>query len=275
MLNLFTFHASYDIIVIRRSDVDMQSKLDLYKNYCRQGKTRKEIAELMNVTIRTVQNYLKKTGIYPKDDRRMPNLNEDYFSVIDNEEKAYLLGFLFADGYLETNERTLTLNVSEKDVDILHKLKVALDCGNEVRKSSTKNCVRLYMSSMKLVSDVKKLGLKRGKSHTIRFPDIEEHLYRHFLRGYFDGDGHVGVRQCALVIGSDLFYKDFCDFMRQKFNKKLYVHKKTNYYRVQFNRGDHEIINWLYEDSNIYLDRKYKSYLKYWHTYTERIRGRG
>lgn len=261
----------------REGDVTMKNEKNLktYLTLCEQGKNRKEISDIMGVTLRSVTNYQKKTGVKPVYNPRLPNLNEDYFSTIDTEEKAYILGFIYADGYLESNERTLTFNISQKDMDILLKIKKALKCGNEVKKSSTKNCVRLHLSSIKLVSDLKKLGVSRRKSLVISFPKLDEKLYRHFIRGYFDGDGHIGKRQCALIVGSKSFYKGFSEYIKRVFNKELYKNDMGNYYRIQFNRADHEIIKWMYQDSNIYLDRKHKAYLEHWHGYTERIRSRG
>lgn len=244
-----------------------EQTLNQYIELCNQGKNRKEIAEILNVSLRSVTNYQKTTGIFPASNKRKAKLDEDFFSNIDSEEKAYILGFLFADGYLESNERTVTLNISKKDIDIIYKIKDSMNCENEIRKSSTKNCVRLYMSSIKLVSDLKRLGFERRKSLTISFPDIGDELIRHFIRGFFDGDGHVGERQCALVIGSEKFFNEFNIIIKNKFGKELYYNDMGNYYRVQFNRRDHDVIKWMYENSSIYLDRKYKAYNEYWKRY--------
>ena len=41
---------------------------------------------------------------------------KEYFKNVDNEYKAYILGFIFADGYIEANERSLTFNINKKDI---------------------------------------------------------------------------------------------------------------------------------------------------------------
>lgn len=245
-----------------------EQTLNQYIELCNQGKNRKEITEILHVSLRSVTNYQKATGVFPASNKRKARLDEEFFSTIDSEEKAYILGFLFADGYLESNERVVTLNVSKKDIDVIYKIKDSMHCENEIRQSSTKNCVRLYMASIKLVSDLKKLGFDRNKSLTISFPDISDGLIRHFIRGFFDGDGHVGKRQCVLVIGSEKFFNDFNHIIEKEFGKKLYHNNMGNYYRVQFNRCDHEIIKWLYDNCSIYLDRKYKAYKQYWESYS-------
>jgi len=252
-----------------------EERIEKYIELCEQGVSRKGISETMGIGMRTVTNYQKISGVKTAKVTRQPNLNKNYFSVIDTEKKAYILGFIFADGYLESNERTVTLNIHKKDIDILYKIKEELNCGNEIRKSSTESCVRLYLSSMDLVEDLKKIGMTTNKSLTIPFPKIEDKLCRHFIRGFFDGDGHVGKRQCALVIGSPLFYKGFSEQILKRFGKTLYKNEMGNYSRVQLNRRDHDIVKWIYNDSEIHLDRKYKEYLEHWSNYTERIRSRG
>ena len=247
--------------------MNYQERLEKFKELCKANKTTKEIIETMNVDRKTINNYERKLGIKCKKDRKAPKLNKDFFKVIDDEYKAYILGFIYADGYIESNERTLTFNINKKDIDILNKIKLYTECENEIKKSSTKNCIRLHLCSKELVEDLKVLGVVRNKTNKISFPEIDFTLMRHFLRGYFDGDGHVGKRQCALVIGSEKMLCDFIRFIKEFFDKDLYYQKINNYYRVQFNRRDYKIINWLYNNSNIYLDRKYKSFQDNWLNY--------
>lgn len=45
------------------------------------------------------------------DKRGMWNLNEHFFDVIDTEEKAYWLGFIFADGYVAKDRLTFAMNL--------------------------------------------------------------------------------------------------------------------------------------------------------------------
>lgn len=244
-----------------------QKRLNTFKTLCESGKTINEICNLMNITSRTLNNYEDVLGIKCKRIIRQPNLNKDFFKVIDNEVKAYILGFIYADGYIESNNRTLSFNINERDIDILHKIKYHIECGNPIRKSSTKNCVRLHLSSVELVNDLIKLGVTRHKTNTISLPNLRDDLLRHFLRGYFDGDGHIGNRQSVLVIGSETMFNDFINVIYEKFNKVLYYQKINNYYRVQLNRRDYDVICWMYNNPTIYLDRKYKSFQDNWMNY--------
>ena len=251
-----------------------QDMIDKYIELCKEEKTINEIAEALGVTRRTITNYKKVTNIHPKSDKRKPKLDSMYFNEIDTEEKAYILGFIFADGYIESNERTLTININKRDIDLLEKVKKELKCENEIRNSSTKDCLRLHLSSIELVNDVSRFGIVRNKTFSLKFPKLRDELYRHFLRGYFDGDGSIGKHQCTLVVGSSDFLNELTSFIKNEFNQEVYTQKMGNYFRMVFNRKNHEIIKWMYKDSNIYLERKHNSYIKNWHSYTERVRSK-
>lgn len=252
-----------------------QDMLDKYIELCKNEKTINEITEILGVTRRTITNYKKTTNVSPKSDKRKPKLDVDFFKKIDAEEKAYILGFIFADGYIESNNRTLTININKKDIAFLERVKKEMKCENEIRKSSTKGCVRLHLSSIELVNDVSKFGIVKNKTFSLKLPELQSELHRHFLRGYFDGDGYIGKHQCVLVVGSESFLTELTDYIKNKFGQEVYTQKMGNYYRMVFGRKNHEIIKWMYEGNNISLERKNNSYLENWHGYTERVRSRG
>ena len=56
----------------------------------------RKIGDVFGVTTPTIKRILAKYNIKPK--QRRHDVNEEYFDVIDTEEKAYWLGFLGADG---------------------------------------------------------------------------------------------------------------------------------------------------------------------------------
>ena len=195
---------------------------------------------------------------------RKYNFNENYFENIDTEDKAYFLGLLMADGYISTSERFVAVALKESDVEILNKFKESIK--SEAPLGNKKNCTQkiLTLCSKKLVNDLKNLGMTRNKTFTLKFPNIQKEYIRHFIRGYFDGDGYIGPRQCTLIISSTDFLETFLALFLEKFNKHLYFHEIKNSYRVNLNRNDIDIVNYIYKDANIYLGRKYDNFLKYW-----------
>lgn len=252
----------------------MCSNIEKYIDLCNKGKTKKEISNELNVTIRTVTNYKNKTGISPAIQRRV-NLNQDYFKSIDCEEKAYILGFICADGYIDTCEKTLCFGINKKDAEILFRFRDMLQSKAELTKHSTKNCVRINFCSKVLVDDLKKIGITRNKTKTLEMPIIKDNLMNHFIRGYIDGDGHIGVRQCVIVCGSENFKNSLVEYLESTFRRTISVSKVNNHYRIVLNRRDYDIIDWIYKNQTISLSRKYKSYTDNWATYSEKRRSRG
>lgn len=92
-------------------------------------------------------------------------------------------------------------------------------------------------------------------------------LIRHFIRGYFDGDGcltnsSTGLSQMSIVSGSAEFLEVLntylpitCKFTQSKPN--LYTLAATDNKKLH-----RSFINltYLYKDANIYLNRKYDRY---------------
>ena len=73
--------------------------------------------------------------------RKFP-VNDRFFEEIDTEEKAYFLGFLFADGCNSPDKNRLEVSLAKQDMDVLERLSKVLLCGNlniKEYKSKRKN----------------------------------------------------------------------------------------------------------------------------------------
>lgn len=116
-----------------------------------------------------------------------------------------------------------------------------------------------------MVNDLIDKGCVPKKSFTIDFPDISEKLIRHFTRGYFDGDGYIGCNlnsnrfRIKIATGSSKFFESVKTIIKQ-----FTFYKDANTYIIDFG-GIHQVnkfTTWIYQDSNIYLDRKYLRHLE-------------
>lgn len=164
--------------------------------------TMQKISELLGYkTDRTVRRILHKNNIPINRRQTNRNLNDDYFSIIDTEEKAYFLGLLLADGcisYDTKNERQpmLRLQLIEEDKIILEQLRKALNSNNRITKDerpNRKTCCTFSIRSQKIVNDLAKYSIIPNKTYLVEhFPkNISENLLKDFLRGYVDGDGSL------------------------------------------------------------------------------------
>lgn len=116
--------------------------------------------------------------------------NYDFFAQIDNEAKAYFLGFLYADGSITHNSMKLTLH--KKDLHILNDFKKAINSSHQL--INDRGYIRFSIGNKKLYQDLLKQGCGHKKSLILKFPtlnQVPEYLLNHFVRGFFDGDGCI------------------------------------------------------------------------------------
>lgn len=201
-------------------------------------------------------------------------LDHNFFETIDTEEKAYILGFLYADGYVNENKTCVEIGLAEKDEEILHKINNAIGSTKEIEKRIVKAfggefpSVRLTLYSKKLVEDLKKQGCHTRKTYDLSRPSNDvfpEELKRHFIRGYFDGDGCIS-NKIICIVGT----KDMLDYIIEDLQQNAGINKTgsftmtgeayqwSHYCRVDVPK----VFNYLYKDSNIYLERKYNKFLQ-------------
>ena len=251
-----------------------------YKN----NLTNKEISQKYNLHRSVVQEILKRNNIKLKTrsetSRKHKLLDENYFKNIDTIEKAYILGLLFADGYIDKNGFGITL--CYKDKDILDKIsniiygKIILGYRKE-RKNSKKAYIsnpqyRLQIISNVMKNDLISHGCVENKTFKIRLPELKNiNLYKSFIRGYFDGDGCLCIPKNKCNITFSLTSNvNFCDDIKNYVNENLDVHMKSGirYNNIGYNRltGSKQVIkfmNWLYEDADIFLKRKFDIFNNY------------
>ena len=160
----------------------------------KKGESAKVISKDFGITPPSIYGLLKRRKIerrtYSESSRRY-TLNETYFDNINTEEKAYFLGFLYADGYNNETRGVVELSCSEKDKEILEKFSKLVDSNKPVRfieSNGAKSC-RIDLCSRKLCSALNAIGCVQTKTFKLKFPLLKEDLISHFIRGYFDGDG--------------------------------------------------------------------------------------
>ena len=132
---------------------------------------------------------------------RQYKLNVNYFNKIDSHEKAYVLGFLYADGSNRGDGLSFTQDVER--IDILENIKKALESESPIRELGPRHYIFEVFSNI-MVRDVEKLGVVKNKSLVLQFPTKEmvpDEFMSSFILGYFDGDGCIwnGKRKKMIV----------------------------------------------------------------------------
>lgn len=245
----------------------------IVENY--KDKSFHEIAKTIGRTKKAVSVKVSKMGL--KKDPKY-NFQTDFFQKIDNEEKAYWLGFIYADGYISFSKGRYVLGIEIKNSDINHLKKFNKSIKGNLEIKSRERVVGIYstkciMSNIKInsktfVSNLVGQGVTEKKSKTMIFPKIDKKLINHFVRGYFDGDGSISIEKrsnqlrCNFTSGSP----DFLNHLKiilDELNISSYISRYgNNSYQLGITGRNSTIsfLNYIYDNSNIYLERKYKKY---------------
>lgn len=175
-----------------------QQEKQEFINYYYQNKEIKtiDICKKFDISKRCQKEIFKEFNINGRLKNRY-TINENYFSSIDNHNKAYILGLLYADGYVG-DEKTNNIILVQKNENLLLKIKEELNYTGEIKKGNkgsfenSKESFILNFSNLKIAKDLRNLGLFPNKSLKLnKLPNIKEEFKFSFLLGYFDGDGSI------------------------------------------------------------------------------------
>jgi hypothetical protein len=263
-----------------------KEKSELFTKYETGKYTGADLSKYYNISSVAVNALLRRHGYKAKPQselQRKYNIDETFFDVIDTEEKAYFLGFLYADGYNNTDRNSVNLSLKESDKDILIRLNNLIQPDKPLQyvefKKETRgyknssNQYRLAIANKHISERLTELGCCKNKTHIITFPSEEQvpkHLQRHFIRGYFDGDGCVSNRVFSMV-GTELFLITVQEIMIDKLGltktklDKRHKKRENNITSIRYCGSSNlrKIMDWFYTDATIYLDRKYEKFKNY------------
>ena len=232
---------------------------------------------------------LRKLGI-TRPNGTQAKINHDYFENIDSEHKAYWLGFIYADGSItkkvyEKGSYTyrLRMELMFEDKYILEQM--ALDLESDLKPkeyyndtshfegyNKPKHTAYIMFSSKKMGEDLVKLGVVPNKTLILKsLPSIPDNLMKHFIRGYFDGDGSVYLTKDNTIktafYGTHDFINSIQDFLIKELDltkKKITDQKEANVSFVGMAKQESEkIYHYMYDEATIFLNRKYEKYNKY------------
>lgn len=246
-----------------------------------------------DLCVPTLVKALNKHNIprYSKEKIYNPNVMEDYFEIIDSEEKAYFLGLMLTDGNVfyrgDNKPSQMSLCLMDSDSYMLEKFKCALNTSTNIT-SDGRGASMLAVRNNKLCEDLAKFGVVPNKSNISRFPDNIPYEYlNHFIRGIFDGDGSMQFRlksptrrKIAKSIGFSSGNPTFLYDLKRVMIREMptltdvsvyeYSNKKTCMLTWASVKDVFTIGNYIYNNSTIYLRRKRALFCKFSQYYRER-----
>lgn len=250
-------------------------------------KSVKRTSEKCQISEYLVRKILKNNGIIltRSSSHLKYKCNENYFENIDSEDKAYWLGFLFADGYVNKRPGSdrLILALSTKDKKHIELFKKSINSENPIIDSIIKTGImkgkeysKISITSNKLISDLENLGCTSKKSLTLKFPNLKKELIPHFIRGYFDGDGSVFLSNekhwrngtiTPVIHFRFCGTKEFLEVINKEINLsgRISQAKQSKAFELTYKRNKKVIhfYQYLYNNSTIFLHRKHEVFKKH------------
>ncbi|HFJ9280746.1 hypothetical protein AT278_04755 [Bacillus cereus] len=211
--------------------------------------------------------------------------NENYFTNIDTEQKAYWLGFISADGSVaktsQWNSFRLQINLKHTDREHLELFKQHIgaysskiyefDNDSSDRGFGKSRLARFVLNSQVLYNDLYNLNVVINKTDTLSMPFIREDLIHHYIRGYIDGDGSFSYTprkedpnrfrfSFEIVGNSRVLLEQFREhFAKYDVKLSIYKRKNGNSFRLMTGSGVtiKKISRLIYNNASVYLERKF------------------
>ncbi len=228
-----------------------------------------ELAKKYNCSEPVIYRILSENGCETKVGKRS-SCQEDYFSKIDNPHKAYLLGFITADGsIIGKYNSSCAIEVHEDDKDLIEFAKNQINPNATITicRGEKKNNCRINFSSKKLCNDLMQYYIVPNKSKIIERVPIEfipEEFLKFYFRGLIDGDGCIHQNgKVSIYSGSQKFIRHVQEILVKKLNLtqlKIY-HGATWFISWSSKKDRQKLYNYLYKDclnDTFYYRRKYE-----------------
>lgn len=234
----------------------------------------RQISRMYGCTSPVVANWRDQHGI-PRSPRQWGGntirwqTNRDFFAEIDTPAKAYILGFVIADGHVQDGLK-VSISVKESDAGLLRQIADELGCEAPLRPTTNSydgsRSMRVYLCGKKLVTDLAVLGVHHDKSATATWPLIPPELEGHLVRGLWDGDGYIGKGQFELIGTSALLDGVVAAAQRHTgclLRRRMSGKDKAYHYAIG-TRRDTPVLHWMYSGAGIALARKREKFELYW-----------
>jgi len=262
------------------SDQEILNIILLYND----GISSRELGIKYNTTHGVIIKLLESRRVYirsNKDFKRLYNFDRNFLDIINTQEKAYFLGFLYADGCFSEQDNRILIDLNIKDEEILNKFSKLLNSNYPLMHVDKKLNGKIFKSCVFHVRDeyfserCRELGVTPRKSLTLKFPtedQLPSFLIRHFIRGYFDGDGGITITNrknnksyTVHILSTHEFInkiKSIINLHIGEFGTITQHHqtKELSIFQASGNINSMNFLKWIYDGATIFLNRKYKIY---------------
>ena len=259
------------------SDQDENRIVESYRNGSSMEELRKEYS---CGTIKPIKRVLlsHNTQLRSNDECiRKYTADYHYFDNIDTPNKAYMLGFLYADGCNYMNDKNYVyhwyVELKDEDEALLKRMMEEIKYNGVIKHTERKDqygCRRssqFWVCNHHMCSSLASWGVVPNKTSCAKYPEkLNDELLPHFTRGLLDGDGCIDKNGSVSICGTF----DLIDSLKTKIENVfdihwcLYKYDNDAHTATISNRSKRviEFLDWIYKDADLKLDRKYNRYLE-------------
>lgn len=227
-----------------------------------------EISRMTGIPGRTLRSRYKSSGIdyFRSDFRERSPWNLSKLHNPDDTDGQYVIGLIAADGCV-MNDRCVSIYINERDIELLYRVTDTMD--NRTAKihrrinSTGSSLVGLNIGSKELVELLnRQYGISVNKSRNLKFPSNLRNPLP-FLRGFFDGDGHIG-QSCTFTCASVDFVEGFLTWVYDTYGYEpniQMVGRNRDIFNIHFRKKHADFIHDLFSYRG--LQRKDVRYAEY------------
>ena len=215
---------------------------------------------------------LRRRGIVFRPKPRL-GCDDTFFRTIDADANTYWLGFLWADGTIQAAHGRLIVSLATRDTEHVERLRRILCIGNRVYayRYGALTFARVAWTSHEMVADLARYGFTTPRDLSKGLPEIPGQWLGAFVRGYFDGDGTVGIYRVKgpksygpymrpvlrIVSGSKALLESIAAQCRARgIHVRTRPHKTIFQMECDARRHLVRLRDWLYADGGPCLHRK-------------------
>ncbi len=202
--------------------------------------------------------------------------DENFFNEIDTEFKAWFLGWILSNGFIEKND-SIKIQIHAKDINVLKLIKNVIRKNLKINKTKNKNILSLKIHSINIVNDIKKMlniednEYKLSLNNNINFEHIPNEFKYDFIRGYFEGNGTIkntfnnkNVQlSCSIISINSNILNIIKSFIKIPSSIITYQKNNKSYYMLEYKSTNViDFLGRLYDKNPTYLlQRKREQYL--------------
>jgi len=256
---------------------------DICERY-RQGESMQSLAvRYHRGTIKPIKRILEQSGVELRTNDEAIHkyhCNYHYFDQIDTPNKAYILGFLYADGCNYMNDKSATyhwqIELQRQDADILRDMMAEIEYDGKLREVThhytdrpDTESVMFYVCNHHMCDALNRAGVHPHKTYTTTWPEwLPDHLVPHFIRGLLDGDGCITTHKNTSIAGTRGLIEPMQKVIERLIGITMSLYQFSNPggtvdCRISGSSAK-RFLDWIYADADLKLKRKYDRYVSMW-----------